>query len=112
MDRKGLFTRAALGGALVAAAGLGVWSLGKAEVAHAITPQGPAAAGPSSFAALIARVEPAVVSVDVERKTEVGPAALTSNSFESPRDGDHGPPFDFDFRQFFGGQRPEEVRRD
>ncbi|WP_249138320.1 Do family serine endopeptidase [Phenylobacterium montanum] len=98
-----------MGGALLAAVAVGGWTLGRADVSHAVTPPAPAASAPSSFADIISRVEPAVVSIDVERKAELDPTALWGSSpflFDSPQDGDDDTPFGFSFRPPFGGQRP------
>jgi serine protease Do len=108
MNRKGFLTSAAMSGALLAAVAFGGWTLVKAEVSHALTPPAPAATAPSSFADIIARVEPAVVSIDVERKAELDPMTLLGPAqFEMPQEGDQETPFGFSFRPFFGGQRSD-----
>jgi serine protease Do len=112
MDRKGFLSSAAIGVALLAAVAIGGWTFVKADVSHAVAPQAPAATGPSSFADIIARVEPAVVSIDVERKAELDPMVMFGPApfmFGAPQGDDEDTPFGFGFHQFFGARRPDNL---
>jgi serine protease Do len=78
---------------------LGGWTIGNAEAVD--KPAAPVAGAPASFADIVERVAPAVVSIDVEGKAERDPASFSGQMpFGLPQGGgDSGVP---DLRQFFG----------
>jgi serine protease Do len=101
MNNKGLFAGAAAGGMLAVAIASGGWTLVHAEATN--PKQGaPPAVAPASFADIVARVAPAVVSIDVEGKAGPNPAAL-SGPTPFGNGGDGAP----DLRRFFQQQAPE-----
>ena len=101
MNNTRLFTAAATGGLLAISIAAGGWSLARAEAVDAAGPSAPAAGAPSSFADIVQRVAPAVVSIDVEGKASRDPAAFTGPT-PFGRGGEAIPP---EFRQFFGPQQ-------
>jgi serine protease Do len=118
MSKKDLLT-GAVGGVAAAALLIGgqvaVAQTGGAHAVNAAPVAPPPAAAPVSFADIVARVAPAVVSVDVEGKGHLQPAA----AFQGPGDDDDGaealPPGFPDLRRFFGApggqpQRPQPMR--
>jgi serine protease Do len=102
MNNKRLFTGAAAGGVLAISIAVGGWSLARAEAVDAAGPPAPAAGAPSSFADIVQRVAPAVVSIDVEGKATRDPAAFTGPTPFGGQGGEAIPP---QFRQFFGPQQ-------
>jgi serine protease Do len=98
MINRKLFTGVAFGGALAIAVA-GSWSAAEAQAANAPSAEAPAAGAPASFADIVQRVAPAVVSIDVEGKATRDPAA-----YSGPPVGPGGVP---DLRQFFQ-QGPDE----
>jgi serine protease Do len=101
---KTLLPTAAIGAtALALAAAGGYWTRAEAETG-AVNAGAPAAAAPQSFADIVQRVAPAVVSIDVVEKAAPQSAALEGqNGLPFPfgpggADGQDGP-FGFDFRQ-------------
>jgi serine protease Do len=100
MNNKRLFTGVAAGGLLAVSIAIGGWSLGHAEAVDARAGPAPAAGAPSSFADIVQRVAPAVVSIDVEGKASRDPAAFTGPTPFGPG-GEAIPP---ELRQFFGPQ--------
>ena len=98
MNNKRLLTGAAAGGVLAISIAVGGWSLAQAAAVDAVGAQAPAAGAPSSFADIVQRVAPAVVSIDVEGKATRDPAAFSGPVPFGPN-GEAIPP---QFRQFFG----------
>jgi serine protease Do len=100
MNNKRLFTGAALGGLLAVSVAVGGWTLGHAQAVDG--PGAPVAGAPASFADIVQRVAPAVVSIDVEGKASRDPASFSGASPFGPQGqggGEGGMP---DLRQFFG----------
>ncbi len=118
MNRKTyLAAGAAAALALSLAAAGGYWARASADTgAVNAAPTPPAAGAPASFAGLVQRVAPAVVSIDVERKADKQAAAWGrsfgpfSFQFGQPgqggQGGDQGQPFGFDFPRMF--QPPQD----
>jgi serine protease Do len=94
MTNKRLFAGAAAGGLLAIAVAAGSWSLACAETPDARAAPTPAAAAPGSFADIVERVAPAVVSIDVEGRPSRAPV-----SFSGPQGG-----LPFDLRPFLQQQ--------
>ncbi len=105
MSNKGLFTGAAMGGLLAMSIAVGGWSLVRAEVVDSRAAAASAPGAPASFADIVERVAPAVVSIDVEGKASRDAAAFIGPLPFTPRDGDGDVP---DFRQFFGPRQPDD----
>jgi serine protease Do len=107
---------AALGAAAVLAVGAGgYWAAARAQspASQAVNPPAGLAArttplgAPTSFADIVAKVAPAVVSIDIEKKA--GPRAVSYGSQDAPPQfgfgaPGQGVPFPFDFRAFPGFQ--------
>ncbi|MDR3511547.1 MAG: Do family serine endopeptidase [Caulobacteraceae bacterium] len=105
MSNKGLFAGAAAGGLLAISIVAGSWTIGHAEPTDGRVGEPPAAGAPASFADIVARVAPAVVSIDVEGKASRAPAAFSGQiPFGSGGNGGGAP----DFHQFFGQQAPDD----
>jgi serine protease Do len=106
-DNKGLFTGAAMGGLLAVSIAVGGWTLGHAQAVGA--PATPLAGAPASFADIVQRVAPAVVSIDVVGKASRSPAMFLNQQPAEPGGqgdgGDQGLP---DLRQFFGQMAPDQ----
>ena len=122
LKNRKLFTGAALGAVVLAGAG-GYYARASAESGAV---NGPAAAvspvpgAPSSFADIVQRVAPAVVSIDVEGKVGPSPTAYSGQGgapfgfrFGAPGqdgdDGDQASPFGFAFPQAQPAQ-PQKMR--
>lgn len=117
VSRKSYFASAAAVAAVVLACAGGYWARASAETG-AVNDRPAAAAGvPTSFADIIQKVAPAVVSIDVEGKMAPSQTAFSGQGpfefrFGFPGDGDQDDPFGFDFRKLFpqppegGGQQP------
>jgi serine protease Do len=106
---KTYFPAAAIGaGALALAAAGGYWTRADAE-AGAVNAGAPAAAAPQSFADIVQRVAPAVVSIDVVEKAAPqsaaleGPGGLPFPFGQGGQNGQDGP-FGFQFRQLIPQQ--------
>ena len=120
-NRKTFMAGAGIGvmAAVLAGAG-GYWASASAQPAGAVNAAvGQAIGGPGSFADIIQRVAPAVVSIDVESKADPSQVAFSGQSPFAGPDGDddedaapNGPPGGFDFRKFFpqGQQPPQKMR--
>ena len=96
-------------GALAAAlvAGSGYWAQAAATPGQSVNPAFASAPGaPSSFADIVDRVAPAVVSIDIEGKAGPSPASFDGPSpFAGPGgDNDQDSPFDFRQKTPQGGQ--------
>jgi serine protease Do len=105
MHRK-LISGIALGAVATAlAAAGGSWALADSEGGRVVNTPTAVAAAPTSFADIVERVAPAVVSIDVSGKAERRPVA-----FAQPFGDEEGAnPFGFDFRQFFPDGRGERA---
>ena len=102
MTNKRLLASAAVG----AVVSLACMAGGSARAQAVDMPSAPVAGAPASFADIVQRVAPAVVSIDVESKATRDPAAFTGPVPFGPQGGDgQGVP---DFRQFFGQQPPAD----
>lgn len=109
MNQKRLFLGAAIGAMVATAFAAGGWTIVRAE---AVDPRiaAPEAAAPTSFANVVQKVAPAVVSIDVEGKAQPDAAAYSGQlPFGPPDDQGQDSPFPFDFRQFFGQQAIPQV---
>jgi serine protease Do len=115
MIRKNSYlASAAIGAAaiLLAAVG-GYWARASAETGAVNALPAPAAGAPASFADIIARVAPAVVSIEIEGKLAPSKAA-TPYQFQFGWPNDNDDPFGFDFRNPFpqipqGEARPQTM---
>jgi serine protease Do len=124
MSNKSLFKSAALAAICAASAAAGSWSVVQAQAVDAHVASAPMAGAPNSFADIVARVAPAVVSIDVESKGQrnvvFAPGAPGGSGGDDgddqddqgPGAGPGGVPFalppGFDMRQFFNGQAPNQ----
>jgi serine protease Do len=114
MKTNGLLTGAAMGAVAVALAGAGgYWAHAEMQSGAAVNSPRAAVAAPSatpgSFADIIERVAPAVVSVDIERKADDSGVAFVPPGFNAPDDQGQGSPFGFDMRKLFP-QQPDQQR--
>jgi serine protease Do len=98
MNNKKLFAGAAVGGLLAVSIAVGGWTAVRAEGVDGRSAPPPAAGAPASFADIVERVAPAVVSIDVEAKAKRDPAA-----FSGLPGGEDSP-----FRQFFQQAQPDD----
>ena len=107
MNTKGLFAGTALSGLVAVAVVMGGFTVGNAEAVD--KPAAPVAGAPATFADIVERVAPSVVSIDVEGKAERDPASFSGQMpfGLGPQGGggdNSGVP---DLRQFFG-QTPDQ----
>ncbi len=122
MTRNAYLSSAAIGAAAILLGSAGYWTAANAEAAGAVNarPMAPAlgaAGAPASFADIVERVAPAVVSIDVEGKASTGPVSFTvpddSDGSEGSDDGrGQKLPPGFDFRKLLppgadGGEAPK-----
>jgi serine protease Do len=116
MNKKGLFTGAAVGGVLALAIAAGGWTIGHAQAvdAHAAAPAVAAPGAPATFADIVERVAPAVVSIDVEAKAKsspamsMGPSPFGGGGDDNNDDQDNIPP---QLRRFFQQQGPSAPQK-
>ncbi len=103
MKTKGFLGGSALSGLL--ALSLVTGGVARAQAVDPPAVQAPGA--PASFADIVAKVAPAVVSIDVEAKPSRDPAAFTGPApfGGGGQEGGNGMP---DLRQFFGQQQPPQ----
>jgi serine protease Do len=115
---KSLIAGAGIGAmaAVLAGAG-GYWAHASAQTSGAVNAQAaaPAPGAPASFADIVQRVAPAVVSIDVEGKADNRIAFSGQSPFAGP-DGDDdddnsGSQVPFEFRRLFPQQRPDERQQ-
>jgi serine protease Do len=103
MKIKGLLGGTALSGLLALSLATSVAVAARAEAVQPPAVQAPGA--PASFADIVEKVAPAVVSIDVETKPSRDPAAFSGPvPFGGGADGNGMP----DMRQFFGQQQPPQ----
>ena len=92
--KKPLIASAAIGAAILSAAAGGYWARASAETGAVNGQPTPAAGAPASFAGIIARVAPAVVSIEVEGQLGPSKAAFSGQAppqFDDPGDDDAPP---------------------
>jgi serine protease Do len=117
MMNRAYFTGAAIGAVATVLVGAGgYWAGAKADAPVNTPMTAPAAGAPASFADIVQRVSPAVVSIDVEGKSKPGSVTFQGQApppsfFQGlPGDGGDGGadnPFGFDLRRFFQQQAPD-----
>jgi serine protease Do len=111
MNRKDLLTGAA-GGVAAAILVLGGQSIAQtsSHAVNAVPVAPPPAAAPVSFADIVARVAPAVVSVDVEGKAKTQPAIAFGPGGDDDQGQEALPPGFPDLRRFFGAPGGQQQR--
>ena len=114
LKRKSYLAGAAGGAiALVLAGAGGYWARASAE-GGAVNGQGAIAApgAPASFADIVQRVAPAVVSIDIEGKAGPSPAAFAGQAPDGGdgQDGQDDQGLPFDFRQLFPQGAPPQAQ--
>jgi serine protease Do len=77
MNNKGLFKSAALAALCAASAAVGSYTVVRAEAVDPHAVAAPIGGAPASFADIVARVAPAVVSIDVEGKAKRQPTVFS-----------------------------------